>query len=239
MRSISVKVVCFNCGKEFDVERYRAKRAKYCSVYCNLNVINKARVKTGTYVKCWECGKEIYQAPSKRKILCSKQCLGLYFAKVRKGVRLNTGKSCFTKGFTPWNKGKHTGIAPWLGKKRSEEDKKKMSENRKGLTAGENSPHWKGGITPQILIDRATFRKTIRKQVLERDNYTCQTCGTKGGYLHIDHIQPWKEYTEGRFDINNCRTLCRKCHYFVTYGKEISENSMWGVFKKGGNYLRN
>jgi 5-methylcytosine-specific restriction endonuclease McrA len=65
------------------------------------------------------------------------------------------------------------------------------------------------------------FRKTIQKQVLERDDYTCQICGQKGNELQVDHIQPWAEYVELRFDINNCRTLCMRCHYKVTYGREM------------------
>lgn len=40
--------------------------------------------------------------------------------------------SASLKGRVTWNKGKKTGIAPWLGKKRSEEDKKKMSLARMG-----------------------------------------------------------------------------------------------------------
>lgn len=34
------------------------------------------------------------------------------------------------KGRTPWNKGQKTGYAPWRGKKRSAEDRQKMSESR-------------------------------------------------------------------------------------------------------------
>ncbi len=56
----------------------------------------------------------------------------------------------FKRGFTPWNKGKKTGIKPWLGKKRSEEDKKKfgpkkgkkypkMSECKKGRKLTEST----------------------------------------------------------------------------------------------------
>jgi hypothetical protein len=51
----------------------------------------------------------------------------------------------------------------------------------------------------------------------------------RGVNLHVDHIQPWAEYVEGRFDMNNCRTLCVKCHYKITFGKEMPETIIsWG-----------
>src|SRR3990167_5795467 len=37
----------------------------------------------------------------------------------------------------------------WLGRKRSFADRKKMSEGRKGLTAREKHPLWKGGISSE------------------------------------------------------------------------------------------
>lgn len=93
---------------------------------------------------------------------------------------------------------------------------------------GEKNTNWKGGITPQELKDRTRFKATIQKQVLERDNYTCQLCGENKD-LQVDHIQPWAEYVELRFNIDNCRTLCKACHYQITYGRPIPSESMeWG-----------
>jgi 5-methylcytosine-specific restriction endonuclease McrA len=37
-----------------------------------------------------------------------------------------------------------------------------------------------------------------------------------------------------RFDINNCRTLCQKCHYRQTFGKDMPE----GVKSFGNNYSK-
>lgn len=51
-----------------------------------------------------------------------------------------------------------------------------------------------------------------RKIVFERDNYTCQCCGDRGGYLEADHIMPWAYFKELRYEIENGQTLCRKCH---------------------------
>lgn len=51
-----------------------------------------------------------------------------------------------------------------------------------------------------------------RKGVFQRDDYTCQVCGTRGGILHADHIQPFAVFRKLRFDLDNGRTLCVTCH---------------------------
>ena len=88
--------------------------------------------------------------------------------------------------------------------------------------------NWKGGITPQDKIDRKRFSETISKEVFERDDYTCQICLQRGKRLHADHIKSWYEYPELRFDIDNCRTLCVPCHYYITFKKKMSPNNKWG-----------
>lgn len=111
----------------------------------------------------------------------------------------------------------------------SDETKRKMSEARIGRFTGENNPAWKGGITTEGRKQRMKFRETVQKKVFERDGYTCQLCGQEGGKLQVDHIQSWADYAEGRFDINNCRTLCMDCHYAITFGKPMpQEVRAWG-----------
>jgi len=121
-----------------------------------------------------------------------------------------------------------------LGQKRhttphTEETKRKISESRKGKMVGENNPAWKGGLRSQNYIERRKFQRELQKTVLERDDYTCQMCDQRGGDLQVDHIQSWADYIELRFDINNCRTLCVRCHYKITYGKPMpAEVRAWG-----------
>ncbi len=69
------------------------------------------------------------------------------------------------------------------------------------------------------IIRRSSRYKAFRLSVLKRDNFTCQWCGIKGGYLEVDHIKPFAYFPELRFDINNCQTLCPNCHRKTdTYG---------------------
>lgn len=76
---------------------------------------------------------------------------------------------------------------------------------------------------------RRKFKRYYQNKILERDNYTCQICFKRGGNLQVDHIQPWAEYVELRFSLDNCRTLCMGCHYMITFGKSKPETvKTWG-----------
>jgi len=85
---------------------------------------------------------------------------------------------------------------------------------------GDRHPHWRGGITGwQNKIRHSIEYKNWRRAVLERDNFTCQDCGVRGGNLHADHIKPFAFFPALRFEVSNGRTLCVPCHLDTpTYG---------------------
>jgi hypothetical protein len=51
-----------------------------------------------------------------------------------------------------------------------------------------------------------------RREVFERDDYTCQECGARSADVYAHHIRPWYLFPEERFDIENGITLCADCH---------------------------
>lgn len=70
-----------------------------------------------------------------------------------------------------------------------------------------------------------------RKAVYERDNYTCQLCGVRGGRLNADHIKPYALYPDLRLRLSNGRTLCVPCHKTTnTYGGRISNWKKRGIY---------
>lgn len=155
------------------------------------------------------------------------------------------------KGHIAWNKGLR-GLQPYQNisglhphkkgeYKHSDETRLKMSNSQRGskkpwisqrnrLLIGSKSLHWKGGVSETNRLARTRFRNTVQKEVLRRDNYTCQICGIRGINMQVDHIQPWKEYIELRFSIDNCRTLCSSCHYQITFGRPMPKKiKTWGL----------
>jgi hypothetical protein len=142
---------------------------------------------------------------------------GIVWNKGKKGLQIawNKGLSIycgggFKKGCTPWNKG------------------------LKGCMGGEASPHWKGGLTPlSKRLQNSLEYKLWRKSIFERDDYTCQMCGIRGGDLEADHIKPQSLFPKLRFAIDNGRTLCLVCHKATeTWGYKLVEwkNRNYSIF---------
>ena len=78
---------------------------------------------------------------------------------------------------------------------------------------GENNPNWKGGILSEQRKERNSKAYTVwRDAVYERDDYTCQCCGQRGGKLNAHHIKSFSKYPSLRFEVSNGITLCENCH---------------------------
>src|SRR6266849_6556768 len=74
------------------------------------------------------------------------------------------------------------------GRKRTKESREKQSLHRRGKMTGNKNPSWRGGITKVVeLVRKHPEYLRWRLSVMERDNYTCQLCGRRGGNLHVHH----------------------------------------------------
>ncbi len=219
-----INVNCKFCNKEFLTHKCWIKRGrgKYCSRTCKYKDsptpeeairIRKEKVLLGLikpivrnqYHKkyCIRCKKEFY----------------VYSSDIRKGG----GKFCSRECYFIWKKGKPNGLK---GYKWPEEQRKKKSEwciknNQKPKPKyGADNNKWKGGVTKESeKIRKSDKYITWRNEVYKRDRWTCVLCGQIGGKLNADHIKPFSLFPELRFDLNNGRTLCKKCHVKTeTYG---------------------
>jgi len=99
-------------------------------------------------------------------------------------------------------------------------------EEQSRQMGGSKNPNWRGGITDSNKrIRESKEYKKWRKKVFERDNYTCVNCGQVGGKLNADHIKPFSRFPKLRFEVDNGRTLCERCH------RKIG----WNLFKTKDN----
>ena len=81
--------------------------------------------------------------------------------------------------------------------------------------------------------------KSVRRQVLDRDLYTCQECYSRAEEVH--HI---KELTPANIDDwnialnpNNLKCLCHKCHTKITAGN-IGDVDMGYIFDEDGQVIK-
>lgn len=116
-------------------------------------------------------------------------------------------------GVTPWNKG----ITP------TKETREKISKTLMGRPTGrtgEKCNFWKGGKTIwRMQLCNSIEYKNWRRQVFERDSYTCQECGDKNFkgrgktvLFEAHHIKPVFQFPELATELSNGITLCKVCH---------------------------
>lgn len=105
----------------------------------------------------------------------------------------------------------------------SDEQRRKQSVTMKAK--GEKCPLYKDGRGAERHASRTIEMGSVeykiwRDAVYRRDDYTCVSCGERGGRLNADHIRPWSSNPELRYSVDNGRTLCVACHRKTpTYGR--------------------
>lgn len=234
-RRIKIEVTCLECGKQFIIppRKYRNGKRKYCSRGCSHHSKERAEkishsLETSTKKSCLVCGKIFKARPSSLEHgnakYCSKHCFnesqrnsvilkcvvcGNEYKRWPSKI-LKENSSCCSN---PCRHKHHTeqirGNSYTLGYKHTDESKKKMGMGKRG----DKHYNWKGGISPErkLIWGRCDYRNW-RKSVFERDNYTCNECLSRGGYLHAHHIQSFANYPDLRFVTTNGMTLCAECH---------------------------
>lgn len=188
------------------------KTKNFSCNFCKKEFTRRARNAEFCSISCCNRVKKKGKTPWNKKLFPI-ECLSCkkVFQPRNKTTKYCSGR-CGRIGKNPWNKG-----IEYLA------------------IRGKNHHNWKGGISKEHHTEREMAMQTVeykiwRRSVFERDNYTCQLCSKDGVKIEADHIKPWSSYPELRYEINNGRTLCKKCHLKTnTYGyrklfRKISSN---------------
>lgn len=86
------------------------------------------------------------------------------------------------------------------------------------LSTKQGKFHWE---KPEKEIRHSGEYAQWRSRVFERDNYTCQRCGKRGGRINAHHIKPFAGNSALRLAINNGITLCENCHREIHRSKDV------------------
>lgn len=187
------------------------------------------------YIACPQCGatfktskSRIAQARLTGLSFCSNKCAGLY--KAQRGMNKPPLKAAKPENSTATNCRMCNApivVANFHLRQRQTYGPfcshacygKWRSEN----LAGANSPEWNGG-RGGFYGNRDWQRR--RREIVERDNATCQDCGAVGGRLDVHHIKSIDLFTdrEQANELTNLITLCRKCHS-RRHEKELSHGN--------------
>ncbi len=203
IRSPRVDKLCARCGSKFTVDFYQRDAARYCSRDCaDTDPVRRAktseRIKanpipnSGSYL--FRKGHEV---PQEWRDAVSKAVIGKPPPNKMPDVFI-TCKTC--------------GVIQKV--KPCESSKKYCSKTC--ANKGQNQ----GRTTEAQRIRSSAVYREWRIAVFERDDYTCQECGQRGGELNADHIKPFALFPELRLDVSNGRTLCKPCHLSTeTFGR--------------------
>ena len=187
-----------------------------------------ARKKKGKFVKCENCGKEIYKYPIH--------------------IRASKHHFCNNKCHYEWRH--KNGIGYNNGILRSDDCKKMISETIKRKIAEgtyniSNLIPFEKGNKPYNYIDgKAQFRDrnitdeewhVITLNVRKRDNFVCQYCGVEEKLLRrklsVHHIIPFRITKDNSF--SNLISLCSSCHSKVENETNLyldSNQNPWEIF---------
>jgi len=226
--------ICPVCNQEF--HSYN-KKAVYCSVPCRakskrrpegfkrIRAISEHKKKYGKYMQkplplsfraqtkheCQACGKVFYSIQKKRRT-CSVECGRILSVEKQSRKVVVLCAVCGEPFEVP------PSVADRMQKTTC--SRRCMKIKRSLYQQGDKSHRWLGGKTSKSMLIRTSARYAEwRKQVFERDDFTCQLCNERGGKLAAHHIKPFAKHEELRLQVENGITLCWPCHASIK-GKE-------------------
>ena len=169
-------------------------------------------------LNCKYCKKDFYsKTRNYKQKCCSKSCGQKY------SVLIGNKPKLFKKGVSSWNRGLKGKSSHSYGVKFTKIRKENIG---KGIIKSYDKIGRKS--SKNRLMRKSKQFMEWRRDVFERDNYTCQKCGIrskKGAriMLHPHHIMHLAKYPEIAFNLDNGITLCYECHQEAHYGIFLTE----------------
>ena len=219
----STEHFCETCGKSFLVNASygQSKNARFCSRQCR---------KTGSIIKCLNCGKENYfernTINAGKGKFCNMTCYAQWQSVNRcaeNNFRWGGGqverncKQCNTVFRVDPCEVKH-GRGIFCSKMCHDQWR---SQN----VIVEKSPSWIGGKGGYP----SGWSNNLKNEIRKRDFHLCVSCGAPEAREkhHVHHI----DYEKSNLDPDNLVSLCRQCHSKTNGGKET--RSRWKSFFQG------
>lgn len=224
-----MKKKCLICGNPYNRNnRYsdlQWEKSKFCGFKCS-GISHSRRmvgVKIGCHSKQWN--QRISESHLAKGLSWNKNCEHCHkdfkVYNHRPEARFCTSRC--RAAIVPMPKSDRTGSIPWNKGRNRQTDERilKMSLDR----SGDKNWQWAGGVSRAHKYAYSTAEYKIwRKSVFERDDYTCQLCLIRGGYLEADHIKCFAHNPDLRLEVSNGRALCKPCHKTTTnYGMHKKE----------------
>lgn len=100
---------------------------------------------------------------------------------------------------------------------------------------GSEHHSWNPNLNEEDRIKRRDHKSVIwRKQIYNRDNYTCQISKERGCYLNAHHLYSWHANKELRYDIANGISIKEEIHnlFHSIYGKRFNTPEQFFDFKR-------
>lgn len=172
-----------------------------------------------------------------REVLRDKQAMETLYNECGSMLAIASKLGCGETAVHKWLHRHGITIKPRLmcqkGVRKSQSHKARIAEFAK-TRLGEINPNWRGGRTKQdrLIRGRGYVRRT--RAVKERDGYKCRECESRQN-LHVHHILQVKDHPELINDLNNCITLCRRCHHALHFPKINQANSVNPTVEIPGN----
>lgn len=192
---------CEQCGAKVE---HVTKRRRFCCQKCADQHRYIPKPKTGKWLKCGYCDKDVWtprwQLKFKARFCCRNHAVLFKKESAHRQACSICGKVFFCQPCQVTYRNRQTC---------SRKCRAKLISIR--ATIKRQSGH----LTKHQMDRAARYSKEAsewRNAVFTRDNYTCHECGQQGGCLQAHHVEPFAYFPELRYEISNGQTLCCKCH---------------------------